>query len=112
MYKRQVSLRDDRAPLDDIVEACSLILSRMKGVKLPDFISDRTLQDSVVLRLIVIGEAAKHLSPETRKRHRTINWKDIARLRDLIVHPYWDLDVPKIWEIVRKDVPQLLETLT
>lgn len=107
-----MSLRDDRALLADIVEACSLIIGRMKGLRLPDFVSDRTIQDSVVLRLAVIGEASKGLSTETKKKYSNVNWRDMARLRDLVVHHYWDVDVPKIWEVVTVHVPKLLEMLS
>jgi hypothetical protein len=59
----------DAAFLDDIREACALIVSRLRKKQLPDFVSDTQLQDSVVLRLIVIGEACKSLSEKTRKRY-------------------------------------------
>jgi uncharacterized protein with HEPN domain len=101
----------DRAFLDDIKEACALILSRVKNKQLPDFISNSELQDSIVLRLIVIGEASKSLTDTARKRYPSIQWKDIIRLRDLAVHHYWKVDALKIWEIIQQDIPQLLEIL-
>jgi uncharacterized protein with HEPN domain len=101
----------DRAFLDDIKEACALILSRVKNKQLPDFISNSELQDSIVLRLIVIGEASKSLTDTARKRYPSIQWKDISRLRDLAVHHYWKVDALKIWEIIQEDIPQLLEIL-
>jgi uncharacterized protein with HEPN domain len=101
----------DRAFLDDIKEACALILSRVKNKQLPDFISNSELQDSIVLRLIVIGEASNSLTDTARKRYPSIQWKDIIRLRDLAVHHYWKVDALKIWEIIQQDIPQLLEIL-
>ena len=101
----------DRAFLDDIKEACALILSRVKNKQLPDFISNSELQDSIALRLIVIGEASKSLTDTARERYPSIQWKDIIRLRDLAVHHYWKVDALKIWEIIQEDIPQLLEIL-
>ena len=101
----------DRAFLDDIKEACALILSRVKNKQMPDFISNSELQDSIVLRLIVIGEASNSLTDTARKRYPSIQWKDIIRLRDLAVHHYWKVDALKIWEIIQQDIPQLLEIL-
>jgi uncharacterized protein with HEPN domain len=86
----------DAAFLDDIREACALIVSRLRKKQLPDFVSDTQLQDSVVLRLIVIGEACKNLSEKTQKRYRGVQWKDMARLRDLAVDHYWKIDALKI----------------
>lgn len=101
----------DRALLDDIREACALILERTKGVSFPDFVANRTLQDSIVLRLIVIGAAAKGLSASARARHKAIPWRDICRLRDRAVHHYWSIETARIWEIVQTDIPQLLTTI-
>ena len=102
----------DAAFLDDIREACALIVSRLRKKQLPDFVSSTELQDSVVLRLIVIGEASKNLSETARKRYPDVQWKDMSRLRDLAVHHYWKMDALKIWEIAQEDVPFLLASLT
>jgi uncharacterized protein with HEPN domain len=102
----------DAAFLDDIREACALIVSRLRKKQLPDFVSDTELQDSVVLRLIVIGEACKNVSERTRRRYPDVQWKDMSRLRDLAVHHYWKIDPVRIWEIVREDVPFLLSRLS
>jgi uncharacterized protein with HEPN domain len=102
----------DAAFLDDIREACALIVSRLRNKQLPDFVSNTELQDSVVLRLIVIGEASKNLSEAGRKRYSDVQWKDMSRLRDLAVHHYWKIDALKIWEIVQEDVPFLLSRLS
>jgi uncharacterized protein with HEPN domain len=64
-----------------------------------------------VLRLIVIGEAAKSLTDTARKRYPSIRWKDMIRLRDFAVHHYWKVDALRIWEIVQEDIPQLLKIL-
>ena len=80
----------DSAFLDDIREACALIVSRLRKKQLPDFVSNTELQESIVLRLIVIGE----------------------ELRDLAVHHYWKIDALKVWEIAQEDVPFLLSRLS
>jgi uncharacterized protein with HEPN domain len=102
----------DAAFLDDIRESCALIAARLRKKQLPDFVSDAELQDSVVLRLIVIGEACKNLSDKTRRRYPDVEWKDMSRLRDLAVHHYWKTDAMRIWEIVQEDVPLLLARLS
>jgi uncharacterized protein with HEPN domain len=83
----------------------------VRGKKFPDLVSDRSLQDGIVLRLIIIGEAAKNLSGKAKAKYPGVEWKNIGRLRDLVVHHYWDMDLAMIWEIVRKDIPTLLKTL-
>ena len=52
------------------------------------------------------------LSWSHRKRYPDVQWKDMARLRDLAVHHYWKIDALKVWEIAKEDVPFLLTRLS
>lgn len=104
-------VRTDAAFLDDIREACALIMKRVEGKKLPDFVNNRDLQDSIMLRLIVLGEASKNLSETARRRLSSVQWKDMIRLRDFAVHHYWNIDALKIWKMVQSDVPKLAALL-
>ncbi len=61
--------------------------------------------------LEVIGEAAKRLSPEIKESHPEIAWRDIAGLRDIIVHEYFGLDLDIVWDVVENRVPILLVQL-
>jgi Protein of unknown function DUF86 len=55
----------------------------------------------------VIGEAVKHLGPETRESDPDIPWTDIAGLRDLIAHEYFRIDIHRVLEIVERDLPTI-----
>ena len=101
----------DRAYLDDIRESCALIIDYVRNKTFVDFVASRVLQDAVIRRLAVIGEASKNLSPTVKEKHSKIAWKDMGRLRDLVVHHYWTLDTTQVWEILKKDIPDLLKTL-
>jgi uncharacterized protein with HEPN domain len=103
--------RNDQSRLDDIRVACSLIVDRLRGKKFPDFVADLSLQDGIIRRLEMIGEAAKNLTEPTKKRFPTIQWRDMMRLRDRAIHRYWDLDSLRLWKITQEDIPQLLELL-
>jgi uncharacterized protein with HEPN domain len=101
----------DAALLYSIREECATILSRIAEKTLPDFVADPNLQDAVVMRLILIGETVKRLSPHTKGEFPEIEWKDIARFRDKAVHHYSHVDFLQVWEIVRENIPALLEAL-
>lgn len=103
------SHRTEEQRLDDIRTSCALIVDRLRGKKFPDFVADISLQDSVIRRLEIIGEASKKLTESTRKRFPDIEWKGMMRLRDRAAHGYWTIDALKLWEIVTTDVPNLLE---
>jgi len=106
------SRRGEEQRLDDIRTSCALIVDRLRGKKFPDFVADLVLQDSVIRRLEIIGEASKNLTLPTQRLYPDIQWKDMMRLRDRAIHGYFELDAMKLWKIVQEDVPQLLELLT
>jgi uncharacterized protein with HEPN domain len=102
----------DLAYLDDIREACALVADYVRGKTLVDFVGDRLLQDAVIRRLGIIGEASKSLSAKGKGDFPGVAWKDMGRLRDLLVHHYWRVGLPEIWTIATADVSELLGALT
>jgi uncharacterized protein with HEPN domain len=66
---------------------------------------------SLLFQFIVIGEAVKHLSPETREAANEIPWADIAGLRDLIAHECFRIDIRRGLEIVEHDLTPLEQAL-
>jgi uncharacterized protein with HEPN domain len=68
---------------------------------------DPLLHDALLFQFVVIGEAVKHLGPETRDAAPEIPWADIAGLRDLIAHEYFRVDIHRVLEIVKRDLPPL-----
>lgn len=102
----------DPAYLDDIREACATIMAYVKDKTLVDFVASRLLQDAVIRRLGIIGEATKNLSAKSKQAYANVAWRDMARLRDLVVHHYWKIGLPEIWGIATTDVPDLLKTLS
>jgi uncharacterized protein with HEPN domain len=103
--------RRDDAYLSDMLVACTTIVERTQRRQLPDLASDGEFRDGVVLQLIMLGEAASHLTDEARKRYPGAAWREVIGLRNLLIHKYWVVDHLKIWEYVRTDVPALLHTL-
>jgi uncharacterized protein with HEPN domain len=80
--------RDPRAALEDIVESMDRILEHTKSVSEQGFFASILIQDAVLRRLAIIGEAAKRVPPEIRDAHSDIPWKQIAGTRDILIHDY------------------------
>ena len=61
--------------------------------------------------LQIIGEAAKNFSESFRKKHPEIEWRKIIAMRNLITHDYGNVDCETVWEVVRRDIPELEKKL-
>lgn len=96
-------MKDDRVYLNRIIASLDRIEEEAAKGELA-FRNNPTLQDAVLMNLAVIGEAVKAVSEATRARAEEIPWREIARLRDIIVHRYHSVDLDEIWDIVRLDV--------
>jgi uncharacterized protein with HEPN domain len=103
-------VKDDRLYLGHILEAADRIVAY--GERGEDaFRNDLMIQDAIVRNLQVMGEAVKKVSPETRSEHPDIPWKDIAGMRDRVVHNYFGVSLDIVWDVVRNHVPPLREKL-
>jgi uncharacterized protein with HEPN domain len=68
---------------------------------------ENLVQDGTIRQLEVIGEAAKWLSEEFKEEHPDVPWRDMARMRDRLIHGYFGVDLDAVWETVDRDIPQL-----
>jgi uncharacterized protein with HEPN domain len=71
------------------------------------FVAESMRQDAVVRQLEIIGEAAKRISLELRSKHPSVPWRRIAGLRDVLIHQYMGIDIEAVWEVARREIPQL-----
>lgn len=61
--------------------------------------------------LEIVGEAAKQVSLETRRSHPEVPWSAAARMRDRLVHHYFDINLDVLWSTVTVDLPALLKVV-
>ena len=99
--------RDVRVYLDDILESIERIQDYVKGLSEDQFMDAVDIQDAVVRRLEIIGEAVKHISKDVRDKHPEVEWKKIAGARDIFVHEYFGVKLERIWDTISNDLPSL-----
>jgi len=101
----------DREHLLDVLEAARLVLRYVHGRSRDEFLTDIQLQDAVVRRLEIIGEAVRRIPDEARAALPGLPWHDMISMRNLLIHEYDGVDADTVWDTVQKDLPGLVRVL-
>ncbi|MEQ9671251.1 HepT-like ribonuclease domain-containing protein [Coleofasciculus sp. G2-EDA-02] len=94
--------------LQDILEAIGAVERFLSGVNFEEFAQNEEKIFAVEKAMEIIGEAVKNLPDSLRSQYPEIPWKNIAGMRDKLVHEYWGTDVNILWRTVQQRVPELL----
>jgi uncharacterized protein with HEPN domain len=97
--------------LRDII-ACGKVRLYVASQTFDDFCNDTKTVDAVVRNLEIIGEAVKNLPLEMREDNSNINWKKVARFRDIIAHHYFKVDLDIVWDITQNGLDDLTATVS
>lgn len=91
--------------LHHILESIDLIEKRIDHATYQTFIDDVDLQDMIIRRLEIIGEAIRNLPENFREKHSDINWQDPAGMRNALIHAYFEVDLDIVWDTITNDLP-------
>ncbi len=91
--------------LTHILENSTVIVEKIRKVTEEQFHASTDLQDILIRRVEVIGEAVKHLPKDFTNEHQEIPWKKIAGMRDMLIHHYFEVDYDLLWTTVSEIIP-------
>lgn len=94
-----------------IKEAIKEIEGYTRDIDMNEFKSNSMIRFASIKQIEIIGEAARYITDDTRNKFPDIEWKQIAGLRDILVHEYFGIDADLIWQIVKVDIPELRDKL-
>ncbi len=104
--------RDWKLFINDILDCIKKIISYTDGMGQKHFFEDLKTYDAVLRNLEIIGEAAKNIPDEIRKKYGNIEWKKIAGLRDIAIHKYFGINEDILWDIVSHKISELETKIT
>lgn len=95
--------------LKHIRDEINFILKETETLDYGKFISNELLKRGCTRSFEIIGEAVKNISDEFKNKHKDIDWRKIAGMRDRIIHYYFGVNYNIVWKTIKEKIPELKE---
>jgi len=93
--------------IEDIIEAMNDAMSFVEGMEYDDFLKDRKTIYAVIRAIEIIGEAVKKIPESVKNRYPQIPWREMAGMRDKLIHEYFGVNLRAVWDTIKQDIPNL-----
>lgn len=104
-------MKDDAVFLKHILESIDWIEKDIQGLTEKEFFQNVPIQDAVLRRLEIIGEAVRNLSDELKEKHSKIAWNKAMATRNILIHNYFGIDLPVVWDTIKHSLPEFKEQI-
>ena len=95
-----------------ILDECRFILTATSGITKDQLLENEMMKRAVVRSLEIIGEASKKISIDFKLKWHNINWKNMAGMRDRLIHDYVGINYSIIWDVILNKIPELEKQIT
>lgn len=100
-------MRNPKLYLKDILEAIEAIENFVGGVDFETFKNDDMRASAVIRKFEIIGEATKNLPDSIKQKYVSVPWREMAGMRDRLIHFYFGIKYDLVWETIKKVIPQI-----
>lgn len=97
--------------LKHIMESIAWIEKDTSGLSKEQFFENVPIQDAVIRRIEILGEAVRNLPEETKKTYPEVPWQDIMDMRNNLIHGYFGIELKLVWDVIQKDIPPFKEQI-
>ena len=102
---------DPRDYLRHILVEADYLMTQRADLTFEQFAANETLRRAFVRSLEIIGEATKKVPGEFREKHRGVEWRAMAGMRDRLIHDYFGVDYELVWDVVQNRIPDLRDQI-
>lgn len=103
--------REWKLRIEDILEAIDEIAQFTKSMTFETFCTDTKTIKASLYNIAVVGEAARHVPPKVVAKHPNIPWREMADIRNVVIHEYFGVDLDLLWETICHELPRLVPSL-
>jgi uncharacterized protein with HEPN domain len=92
-----------------IIDECSYLIAVSNNLSKDEFLDDETVKRAIVRSLEIIGEATKKIPADFKVKWSSVQWKNMAGMRDRLIHDYIGVNYSIVWDVVKNKIPELNE---
>ena len=100
-------MKEDISYIEHILQAIARVFKYTEGISRDDFDENEMIQDAIIRNIQIIGEATKKISINFKNTHSHIPWREMAGMRDKLIHDYIGTDLNVVWSTIEIDLPRL-----
>lgn len=104
--------KEPKEYLRHIQDECLYIISVSENLLLEDFLKDETLKRALVRSLELIGEATKKIPADIKVKWNTIQWKNMAGMRDRLIHDHMGVNYAIVWDVMKNKIPDMCKQIS
>lgn len=93
--------------LNDILENIEKVEAFIAGMSLDNFLNDDKTAYATIRAIEIIGEAVKQIPEDIRQQYPNIPWREIGRMRDKLIHHYFNINLRIVWKTIQQDIEPL-----